>query len=324
MTCRLLFLFFVVASLIVPFSASAHDTFSFETATLVDLNEELAEQFPSVVPGFFYPLQRLAEEVQMLFTFGRREKAEYSITLVRLRFGEASALIERLADRPLDGFLSEAGRLQTSLVLAEQNGNMEMETAERAWLVLFGAVVRLDLYESSLALNFSAEKEAPLAALAEIVAAQNRTAPADERKRLDGKLRDVIAGSKLASIDIMESQLASHLNEYQNILLEANGQLGGQKLEVAVRRTKTMAEAVVYIERFMDERDGTAVRDGLVLLKGLQLELEQLKKSALEKAQRLVWCVQISTSSRNPATGECKEFPTPCDIPDGWLAGACA
>ncbi len=303
-------------------TASAHDTFAFETATLVDLNEELAEQFPSVVPGFFYPLQRLAEEVQMFFTFGRLEKAEYSITLARLRFGEASSAIER-KDNPLDGFLSEVGRLQTSLILAEQNGNMETETAERAWLVLFGAAVRLDLYESSLTLNFSAEKEATLAALAEIVAAQNRTEPAGERERLDGKLRDVITSSKLASIDIMESQLASHLNEYQNILLEANGQLGGQKLEVAVRRTKTLVEAIAYIERFTDERDGT-VRDGMALLKGLQLELEQLKKGVLEKARLLDWCVQVSTPSRNPATGECKEFPTPCDVPDGWLAGACA
>lgn len=29
-------------------------------------------------------------------------------------------------------------------------------------------------------------------------------------------------------------------------------------------------------------------------------------------------CIQVVTSARNPATGEIKEFPTPCDVPEGW------
>ncbi len=29
-------------------------------------------------------------------------------------------------------------------------------------------------------------------------------------------------------------------------------------------------------------------------------------------------CAQIITSARNPKTGDCTVFPTPCDVPDGW------
>lgn len=29
-------------------------------------------------------------------------------------------------------------------------------------------------------------------------------------------------------------------------------------------------------------------------------------------------CAQVVTEARNPATGEVREFPTPCDVPDGW------
>ncbi len=29
-------------------------------------------------------------------------------------------------------------------------------------------------------------------------------------------------------------------------------------------------------------------------------------------------CIQVITPAKNPQTGECKEFPTPCDIPQGW------
>lgn len=30
-------------------------------------------------------------------------------------------------------------------------------------------------------------------------------------------------------------------------------------------------------------------------------------------------CAQVITPATNPATGECKEFPTPCDVPQGWV-----
>ena len=29
-------------------------------------------------------------------------------------------------------------------------------------------------------------------------------------------------------------------------------------------------------------------------------------------------CIQVVTPARNPLTGECRDFPTPCDVPDGW------
>ena len=29
-------------------------------------------------------------------------------------------------------------------------------------------------------------------------------------------------------------------------------------------------------------------------------------------------CIQVITSAKNPLTGQIQEFPTPCDIPEGW------
>jgi hypothetical protein len=29
-------------------------------------------------------------------------------------------------------------------------------------------------------------------------------------------------------------------------------------------------------------------------------------------------CIQVVTPARDPATGYCKNFPTPCDVPQGW------
>lgn len=29
-------------------------------------------------------------------------------------------------------------------------------------------------------------------------------------------------------------------------------------------------------------------------------------------------CIQVITSAKDPQTGECRSFPTPCDVPEGW------
>lgn len=33
-------------------------------------------------------------------------------------------------------------------------------------------------------------------------------------------------------------------------------------------------------------------------------------------------CIQVITRARNPQTGEEKDFPTPCDVPEGWVETA--
>lgn len=30
-------------------------------------------------------------------------------------------------------------------------------------------------------------------------------------------------------------------------------------------------------------------------------------------------CIQVITKARNPATGEIREFATPCDVPENWV-----
>jgi hypothetical protein len=30
-------------------------------------------------------------------------------------------------------------------------------------------------------------------------------------------------------------------------------------------------------------------------------------------------CIQVIAPARNPLTNECRAFPTPCDVPDGWI-----
>ena len=29
-------------------------------------------------------------------------------------------------------------------------------------------------------------------------------------------------------------------------------------------------------------------------------------------------CIQVITAAKDPLTGRCQQFPTPCDVPNGW------
>lgn len=37
------------------------------------------------------------------------------------------------------------------------------------------------------------------------------------------------------------------------------------------------------------------------------------------ESEPLILCAQVITPAFNPNTKECREFPTPCDVPKGWV-----
>jgi hypothetical protein len=37
-----------------------------------------------------------------------------------------------------------------------------------------------------------------------------------------------------------------------------------------------------------------------------------------KKEQQAQFCIQVITPAKNPQTGEVRDFPTPCDVPEGW------
>ncbi len=42
------------------------------------------------------------------------------------------------------------------------------------------------------------------------------------------------------------------------------------------------------------------------------------KVDAIVSIKETESCAAIITSAKDPGTGECKDFPTPCDVPEGW------
>lgn len=47
-----------------------------------------------------------------------------------------------------------------------------------------------------------------------------------------------------------------------------------------------------------------------------------LAPTALAPREKAPICIQVITPARDPRTGMVREFPTPCDVPEGWEMGA--
>ncbi len=45
-------------------------------------------------------------------------------------------------------------------------------------------------------------------------------------------------------------------------------------------------------------------------------KIEKLREMARKRKAKV--CIQVLTPAVNPQTGECRVFPTPCDVPEGW------
>lgn len=45
---------------------------------------------------------------------------------------------------------------------------------------------------------------------------------------------------------------------------------------------------------------------------------EEVQETPAVEEEEPAFCIQVITPARNPETGEIREFPTPCDVPEGW------
>ncbi len=45
---------------------------------------------------------------------------------------------------------------------------------------------------------------------------------------------------------------------------------------------------------------------------------QEVIESAPQESESDEMCAQVITPALNPATGEIREFPTPCDVPESW------
>ncbi len=98
-----------------------------------------------------------------------------------------------------------------------------------------------------------------------------------------------------------------------------SGQLGGYNI-ADYREGKPQFILVPYNDKMYLFKFPTKGKPKVV---GEILESFKFLQSSLKNNDEL--CIQVITPAKDPKTGECKEFPTPCDVPEGWeKVGSCS
>ncbi|GMU25618.1 hypothetical protein KJZ71_00300 [Patescibacteria group bacterium] len=108
-------------------------------------------------------------------------------------------------------------------------------------------------------------------------------------------------------------------------LLDANGET--LAIEPAQAEGEWMTEDFVpfAVELVFDAKTATGT---LILIKDnpsglpeydaqVEIPVRFGKTSSTEKPSDQI-CIQVIATAKNPETGEVRDFPTPCDVPEGW------
>ncbi|MFZ5933076.1 MAG: DUF5667 domain-containing protein [Patescibacteria group bacterium] len=111
---------------------------------------------------------------------------------------------------------------------------------------------------------------------------------------------------------------AFSLNFTQRRFSEANKLLA--KKGSTLGYTLLVSQAKETKEIVVDQKDVKNAQELVKKIEEYQTRIEE-KKLALASAPspEEPACIQVVTPAKNPTTQECKNFPTPCDIPDGWI-----
>lgn len=108
------------------------------------------------------------------------------------------------------------------------------------------------------------------------------------------------------------------LKEESNRMIFKNVEVNKNNTQV---KTNYMCPVPIQIKYYFEKFGNT------YNLSRSSLYSEQNVKDFEEKAEEILFkfgfnqpivCIQIVTRARNPKTDEFKDFPTPCDVPEGW------
>lgn len=103
------------------------------------------------------------------------------------------------------------------------------------------------------------------------------------------------------------------LKPYQQVIIDVKDP---HEKDVCVIRETSTKDGVTETKEFRASWCD-APRDESAVIYPDKKEDKQTVRAELEKI-KIDTCIQVIAPARNKTTGEIKQFPTPCDIPDGW------
>ncbi len=112
-------------------------------------------------------------------------------------------------------------------------------------------------------------------------------------------------------------QNVSNITYKHILILQANlDKVPENTQERLLNAIQSAKNAHLEIQESILKRQGKT--EGEILRNRLDIirEIDKKIKNKTQNQERI--CIQVITPAKSPKTGECKNFPTPCDVPQGW------
>lgn len=238
-------------------------------------------------------------------SFGRVDFDDDEITEAEIEIAETTfSRPGVLPDNPLY-FLKRINEgVSVALTLDEEERNMlhlefaKKRIAEAKKLVeenkIDKAVEQIESFEKEIEIVARSSAEADAQILA--------TSAGEEKQSETAKEAESIAGKSALILGIVSEGVPE---DAKLTLEEAITNSVESKIK-AEKRIKIKSRSKAEIKSGTDDEDDSKKR-------------EAESKEEAEKRRGEIICAQVVTRARNPATDEVKEFPTPCDVPEGWV-----
>lgn len=99
-----------------------------------------------------------------------------------------------------------------------------------------------------------------------------------------------------------------------NIAIKDDDTTSKEKIEKEIEKSVVISQQIKEKAREREERSEEAETPEK---RKKPESVKEIKEIPLKEKPRKI-CIQVITPAQNPITGECKNFPTPCDVPEGW------
>lgn len=288
----------------------------------------------------FYFLDKWGESVGMFFAFSAEKKSEKSLKYAEEKLAEAEEMAEagknEAYEKALQNYEKHMNQNQERMREMEQKGEKMAQISEKVanatskhFEVLRGVSEKVP-EQAKGALNKALEASGK----------GHKQALEVLAKESPQKAMNVISTRAKKNIDQVKEKInqgkakeaQKELEKYEEYLKFSNGFVTqmGNKMEQAVKGMKQKAQEEIRkeakeqqqeLQQMMNqtsEQVRNRIRETLQINQAVQNQNRQQVRNSDQEGTNGSVCAQVITPAENPNTGECKNFPTPCDVPSGW------
>ena len=292
-----------------------------------------------------YFLDKWGEKIGMFFAFSEERKIEKSFRYAEERLSEIEKMSDKAKDKipeeALDNYEKHMNKAQERLRKMEEKGEKIDSISEkvanatsRHFEVLQDVMEKApEKAKKGLSKALEASGKGHKQALESLAEKDPQKAADIISEKAKERLERIEKKVEENKIDNVEKEVENYkkylyfgsgfFNQLENKVEGASDELkqkAKRKFQNEVGKHKEKLEKIMNrSSKKIRQRIEKGLGNGVGLTKPKPpVEDDEENSKDKDEDKKGEFCIQVITPAKNLKTGECKEFPTPCDVPEGW------